>query len=138
MNEETIDIIITNLKVISQLKLNEKLCIRKGHLFIDSSSNYQFLKRWFNRDSRDIVLIYIRNLVRNIAVLFEKMKEYTESDSKWILTRILTELENSDQGLVNLKRTYDPDPYMVATLENIMFKFKELTCIGRTMLIQNI
>ena len=135
MNEETIDIIITNLKVISQLKLNEKLCIRKGHLYIDSSSNYQFLKRWFNRDSRDIILIYIRELIRNIAIVFEKMNQYTESDSKWILTRILTELENSDQGLVNLKKTYVLDPYMVATLENVMFKFKELTSTGRTMLI---
>ena len=105
MNEETIDIIITNLKVIAQLKLNEKLCIRKGHLFIDTSSNYQFLKRWFNRDSRDIILIYVRGLVRNIAVVFEKMKDYTESDCKWILTRILTELENSEQGLTNLKKT---------------------------------
>ena len=136
MNEETIDIIITNLKVISQLKLNEKLCIRKGHLFIDTSSNYQFLKRWFNRDSRDIVLIYVRGLVRNITALFEKMRDhYTESDCKWILTQILTELENSDQGLVNLKKTYVLDPYMVATLENVIFKFKELTSIGRTMII---
>ena len=135
MNEETIDIIITNLKVISQLKLNEKLCIRKGHLFIDTSSNYQFLKRWFNRDSRDIILIYVRDLIRNIAAVFEKMKDYSESESKWILTRILTELENSDQGLINLKKTYTLDPYMVATLENIMFKFKELTSIGRGVLI---
>ena len=135
MNEETIDIIITNLKVISQLKLNEKLCIRKGHLFIDTSSNYQFLKRWFNRDSRDIILIYVRDLIRNIAAVFEKMKDYSESDAKWILTRILTELENSDQGLINLKKTYVLDPFMVATLENVMFKFKELTSIGRTMLI---
>jgi len=136
MNEESIDIIITNLKVISQLKLNDKLCIRKGHLFIDTSSNYQFLKRWFNRDSRDIILIYIRGLVRDIAVVFEKMKDYyNDSDCKWILTRVLTELENSDQGLINLKKTYVLDPYMIATLENIMFKFKELTSIGRTMLI---
>ena len=134
MNEETIDIIITNLKVISQLKLNEKLCIRKGHLFIDNSSNFQFIKRWFFRDSRDIILMYIRDLVRNIAYIFEKIKEYSKSDCKWILTRILTELEDSEHGLLNLKKTYSLDPYMIATIENVILKFRELLSIGRNML----
>jgi hypothetical protein len=134
MNEELVDIIITNLKVISQLKLNDKLCIRKGHLFIDTSSNFQFIKRWFYRDSRDIVLMYIRELVRNISTVYEKTKEYSKNDTKWVLTRILTELETAEQGLVHLKKTYTHDPYMIATLENVILKFRELLSMGRSML----
>jgi len=135
MNEETVDIIITNLKIIAQLKLNEKLCIRKGHLYIDNSSNFQFIKRWFYRDSRDIILIYIRDLVRSIRDIFDKIKEYSRSESTWILTQILTELEYADHGLINLKKTYALDPYMTATIDNVMLKFKELMVLGRSCLI---
>ena len=130
MDEETIDIILTNLKVISQLKLNEKLSIRKGHLCIDYSSNFQFIKRWFFRDSRDIVLIYIRELIRNIQLIFSKI-----SENAWMLTRILTELDESMKGLLNLKKTYSSDPYMTATLETVILKFTQLSQHGRTMLI---
>ena len=136
MNEESIDIIITNLKIIAQLKLNEKLCIRKGHLYIDSSSNYQFIKRWFYRDSRDIILLYIKDLIHNIShFIYERSKDYSKSDCQWIFTRILMELENSEKGLTNLKRTYILDPYMVATIENTILKFNELLTKGRSILI---
>jgi hypothetical protein len=135
MNEETIDLIITNIKVISQLKPNDKLCIRKGHLYIDTSSNFQFLKRWFYCDSRDLVLIYMNTLVLNVRNILEKCVEYTKTDRLWILTRILTELENASDGLVNLIRTYNLDPYMIANIENVSLKFKELAQIGRNCLI---
>jgi hypothetical protein len=63
MNEDFIDSIITNLKIISIIQINEKLGIRKGHLVIDRDSNIQPIKRWFNRDSRDLVLNFIKDLI---------------------------------------------------------------------------
>ena len=132
MNEETVDLIITNIKVISQLNPNDKLCIRKGHLYIDTSSNFQFLKRWFNCDSRENVLIYIHKLIKNIKIVLE---DRNSNDRLWILTRILTELENAENGLINLKRTYSLDPYMIANIENISYKFKELSKYGRSFLL---
>ena len=135
MNEETIDLIITNIKIISQLNPNDKLCIRKGHLYIDTSSNFQFIKRWFNCDSREIILIYIRNLIKNIRFILENFNELND-DRLWVLTRILTELDNAEAGFVNLKRTYSLDPYMIANIENISFKFKELSKFGRSYLLK--
>ena len=134
MNEETIDLIITNIKVISQLNPNDKLCIRKGHLYIDTSSNFQFIKRWFYCDSREITLIYIHKLIKNIRFILENCN-CNSDDRLWILTRILNELENAEQGLINLKRTYSLDPYMSANIENISYKFKELGKFGRSFLI---
>ena len=43
LNDEYIDNIITNLKIIGLVKIDEKLSIRKGHLSLDNSSNFQFL-----------------------------------------------------------------------------------------------
>jgi len=135
MNEEFIDNLITNLKIISMIQINEKLCIRKGHLQIDTSSNFQFVKRWFFRDSRDMVLIYLRDLIRNITILFSKINEYSKDESLWILSRTLSELESSILGLGNLKTTYADDPYMMVTFDNLINKFKELTQKGRTLII---
>ena len=132
MNEETIDIIITNLKVISQLKLNEKLCIRKGHLFIDTSSNYQFLKRWFYRDSRDMILLFIKDLIRSISNLFDKLNCYDDNQS--ILKKILVEMENAKTGLINLRMTYSGDAVMVVKFENVSLKFCELAYYGKNKL----
>jgi hypothetical protein len=127
MNEDIIDRILTSLSIIGKIKLNEKLCIRKGHLQIDYSSNFQSLKRWFFRDSRDIILLYLRDLVRDISSL--------ELSNRWVITRLLTELESSMIGLENLKSTYSEDLYIVSTLENIRLKFKELSQLFRKKII---
>jgi glycerol-3-phosphate responsive antiterminator len=130
MNEESIDNIITNLKIISLVKVDEKLSIRKGHLQIDTSSNIQFIRRWFFRDSRDIILLFIKDLIRNISSLFDKINNY--KDTVWILSRIITEMENAKCGLLNLKTTYSTDPIMVVKFENVNTKFCELIEYGKT------
>ena len=122
-NEESIDIIITNLKILGMLQVNEKLCIRKGHLQIDSDK-LQFLKRWFHRDSRDIILIYLNDLIRNIFYLINSIKKY--NDGVWIISRLLTELAHTENGLNNLKGTYLDDPYMIVKIDNYIIKFKEI------------
>ena len=135
MNEEYIDTIITDLKIISILQPNEKLNIRNGHLHIDRSSNFQFIKRWFNRDSRYVINIYIKDLIKQVLTLYDKLKNYSKLESVWILGRILTEIENATTGLNNLKLTYSSDPYMNATIENTIIKFHEIGQQGRNMIL---
>ena len=128
INEDSIDNVITNLKIISLIKVDEKLSIRKGHLQIDNSSNFQFFKRWFYRDSRDIVLLFIKDLIRNIYNLFNKINCY--NDNQVVLNRVLEEMESAKTGLINLKLTYATDPVMVVKFENVARKFCELVIYG--------
>jgi hypothetical protein len=122
INEESLHFIITNLKIIGMLKIDEKLCIRKGHLQIDRFSHLQSFKRWLYRDSRDFIILFIKELVKNISTLqFEK---YT--DHVLIINKITTELEQAKIGLVNLKKTYSYDPIMFAMLENMHNTFCEI------------
>ena len=69
VNDDFIDSIITNLKIINVIQINEKLCIRKGHLQIDKDSNIQHIKRWVNRDSRETTINFIKELIKNIGKL---------------------------------------------------------------------
>ena len=132
MNEEFIDNIITNLKILSIIEINDKLGVRKGHLSIDNGS-LQFIRRWFYRDSRDVIKIFIRDLVKNITIVFSKLNSY--EDSGWVLARILTELENVEKGLINLKTTYSDDQVMTVSIENFIIKFKELKVKGLSMVL---
>ena len=134
MNEEFVDNIITNLNIIGILKINEKLCIRKGHLQIDASSNFQSIRRWCFRDSREINIIYINKLLNDITLLFGKVKEYPKDECLWIISRILTELDKIEEGIGNIKKTYFNDPYMIAVYDNVFLKFKQLTCIGKELI----
>ena len=124
VSENYMDSIITNLKIISLVQTNEKLSVKKCHLCISGSSNFQFLQRWFNRDSRDIVLVFIKDLIKNISTLLHKISNYTESE--WILTRLQSEMCSAEQGLNNLKTTYSFDQVTVVAYENFIVKFKEL------------
>jgi hypothetical protein len=114
------DSLITNLKIIGMIQVNDKLCIRKGHLQIDSCVRLQFLSRWFYKDSRDSILNFLNVLV----------KINLENMNPWMLTRLLIELENVCTGLNNLKSTYISDPYMIVKIDYLIDKFKEIALKG--------
>ena len=122
MDEDLFDSIITNLKIIGMVQINEKLSIRKGHLCIDYST-FQCLKRWYYKDSREVILIFIKDLIRNINNSIHE-KEHID--------RILQEMGNISNGLSNLKTTYSDDPLTVVCIENIIIKFKEINLNKKT------
>ena len=134
LSEEFIDSIITNLKILSIVQINEKLCIHKGHLQIDRDTGLQSIKRWFYRDSRDLILNFIKELIRNINYLFTKVKSLEKDEQKWIITRILTEMDNIENGLNNLKTTYSIDPVTIVNIENITIKIKEYSSRGKKLI----
>lgn len=135
LNEEFIDSIVTNLKIISIIQINEKLCIHKGHLQIDRDSTIQPIKRWFNRDSREVILNFIKELIKNINSLFNKVKTLDKDEQIWIVGRILIEMDSTENGLNNLKTTYSFDPVTTVTIENIIIKLKEYSQRGRKLLV---
>ncbi len=134
INEDFIDNIITNLKILNLVQINEKLSIRKGHLQIDKESSIQFVVRWFNRDSRDVILVFLKELVRNINITFNKIKLTKEKQDIWNLVRILSELEKSEIGLNNLKTTYSFDPVTTVFIDNLVDKLREITVHGKEMI----
>jgi hypothetical protein len=123
-NEDYIDNIITNLKIIGLIHVNEKLSIHKGHLYIDKIC-LQSLKRWYYKDSREIIIIYLRDLIKIIQHLLNKMEN--KPNYLWILAKIFTEMEHAKSGIINLKTTYSNDQVTVVKLDTILTKFNEIT-----------
>jgi hypothetical protein len=118
-SDDLVDNIITNLKVIGMVKKGEKLCIRKGQLAIDSDNHLQPLRRWINKDSRDTILLHIRNTILNAIKISKGIhKDEILSDMKeWTYNRINEEMNSCEVGLQNLKTTYMNDSVIYAALD---------------------
>jgi hypothetical protein len=117
--EELIDATITNLKIISAVQKNGRLCIRKGQLSLEKDDHFQIIRRWVNKDSRDLALVHIKNTINNAIKLSKGIiQNQIQTDLRqWTLDKLLEEMQNCQGGLTNLKTTYNDDYSFKATLD---------------------
>lgn len=136
-----LDNVLLNLKIISQIKENDKLITSNKLLEIDNSY-FQSFKRYWNNNNRLSTIDYIKGVVDDtlyITDLTIKAKEtneinniFIESNSH-ILQRFLIEITNACKGLDNLKITYNTDNTITSAID--IYKEKLLM---RNEAIQNI
>lgn len=128
MNADFVDNVIASLKIVAMVQKNQKLRVHKGQLTIEGSGRMQFLRRWVNNDSRDVILMHVRNTVNNAIRIARGLMDvvghagaapsgHAPCFRDWTLTRIMQELEGARHGLVNLKTTYSDDSVMIANLD---------------------
>lgn len=124
--EEMIDNTIANLKVIGMVQKNGRLSVRKGQLTLEPDDHFTKLRRWFNKDSRDLTLMHMRNTINNAIKLSKGIfTNKIETELKnWSIQRLANEMQNCQLGLVNLKTTYNDDSMMVANLDVILDRLK--------------
>lgn len=124
--DDLVDKTMANLKLIGMINKSEKVCLRKGQLNIEQVDRLQSFRRWYNKDSRDVTLIHIRNTI-NDAIKIAKglMMNNIQSDMKtWTVGALNQELKNCDTGLQNLKTTYMDDPSFLANIDVLCDKCK--------------
>lgn len=120
--EEFVDATIATMKIIGMVPKNGKLCVRKGHLCLDTSDQSQPVRRWVQGDSRDCTLQHVRNTINSAFKIsrFLVTMPSTSYMTYWTLDRILAEMCQCEIGLQNLKTTYCTDSMMVANLEVLL------------------
>lgn len=132
---------LTNLKILSKLKSNNKLSFGDNKFLIDEWTYSQPLRRWWSQESRNNTLSHLNNFVTELFLIIDSVysrelnevsditNEYypdvdssnvfKEENSK-ILLQFVTEIGNANIGLNNLKRTYKNDTAIVSSLEIII------------------
>lgn len=127
--EEHIDNIITNLKIIGMVKNNGRLCVRKGGLALEPDDYFQTVRRWVNKDSREITLMHVRNTISNAIKLLKSVKngQVEVQMRDWTISRIVEEMINCQDGLNNLKTTYATDAALVASID-VLLERLEANC----------
>lgn len=114
--------LITDLKVISMLKENGRLCIRNGQLSIEPSiitkqnvlytwSAYASLavRRWWNQDNRQNAMLKVQSIILKCYETSEKL----EGEKKMLFHNLCKDAAN---GLNHLKDTYKYDAAVSARL----------------------
>lgn len=96
------NVIVTNLIIISKVKKGEKLITRNEFLNIDTRT-FQFFFRWKEAEGR--------------AVLLERLYTTTEEG---INCKLFSNLKQCIAGLLNLQATYDYDIQTVSRIQVII------------------
>ena len=136
MNEIT-DTILVNLKIISKIAPNNKLKLINNTTTIEKEGMAAWLLRWYNGDSREKTVNFIKTVVndsinitndlmnstyinnRSRKTVYEET-EFTKAYSMLML--IKNEMVNSKTGILNLNKTYQLDIQIISQLEVIINK----------------
>ena len=141
-NKMTIDQVLTNLKVISQIKKGEKIVTDNIILEIDNRY-FQSVRRWWNQSSRLSTLDFFQKIIARSFELIddtynnkEKEQYYFSEENSRILQRFSLEMSNACIGLTNLKETYENDvttksqlDIMIGHLNNRIEKIQKVLTI---------
>ena len=124
---------LLNLKIISNIKENDKLNSLGKIVKINQPYMLQGLERWYNKESRDntvekLDLILNTSFELTDIILLRKRNEEDENDkslkenNNQIFQNLLYEMTNSLLGLENLKKTYKDDITISSKLDIIIKK----------------
>ena len=139
--EKKLDSYLLNLKILSNIKEFDKLSTDGDNIIIDTPHIFQGLIRAWNGDSRTITITNINSLINYIFeisdILLEKELVNTNNNSKFIIAKpkfmdnnsmlfqkIVIGLNESINGLQNLKITYIGDVSITSKLDLIITKIQ--------------
>ena len=132
---------LTNLKILSKLKSNNKLSFVDNKFSIDEWTYSQPLRRWWTQESRNNTLTHLENFISELFTVIDsiysrEVNEENELDEEYypdtqsvsifkkanskILLQFVSEIGHATIGLNNLKRTYKNDTAVVSSLEIII------------------
>ena len=118
--------LLTNLKLLSHVKQNDKLTcdIKNDVVEIDSRYYLQGIRRWICGDTRVETINFIEKLVISAEYLSENLILSKNVDDKHNLKILTEDLISCKSGLNNLKITYFDDKLFVSRIENYLEKIK--------------
>lgn len=128
LNINSIDNILLNLKMLSQINPNDKLYTENGQIRIDNPTVMQGIHRWMNDFSRTKTMDDLDILINNTQVFVKEnigKENRTEEDNRHC-QKILVEISKSLTGIQNLKITYKDDTFIQSRLDVINEKTYEI------------
>jgi uncharacterized protein YsxB (DUF464 family) len=132
----------TNLKILSKLKVGDKLLYQNDLFYIDSWTYTQPLYRWYYNETRHTTLKHLNDFIQSVFNFIEiiysnemgtiennyyiqvsKPQIFNEENST-LLINIINELQNTINGLNNIKQTYKQDIHFVSSIDILIEKIQ--------------
>lgn len=111
--------IISRLKFIGKLKKGDKINTR--NMFVQSDGMITRLVRTFiNQDNRLNTLSFVQETIRRSFDLLEKYDESSDKKCEKLKENIINDLQNSTNGINNLKNTYCGDVKFCCDMDTLL------------------
>ena len=128
-----INCMIDTLKIISNIKKDQKIIIRDDKLVVDDRY-FQSLRRWYANDNRYLSIIFIETVILKSIELESEIVDYIKTiktdrsyskedrdenikSTTVVLNKLSKGLNDSTKGLSNLKETYKNDSLITEKLD---------------------
>lgn len=121
-NNILLDNVTINLKLLSKIPPNGRVCIYNNVLSIDDSGPLQFIRRRYYGQTRGLIFYYLQDLTNQI----EECVNRVYVDNANIKERIYNLITNAIKGIQNLGITYKNDPQTIVRLDLIIEKFTNI------------
>lgn len=118
---------ILNLKMISNIKANDKIYLEDSLVHVDSPALLQGVFRWFHDYNRNTTMTELNDIAENVIEITDSIlniKTPTKEDNA-LCQKLLIEITGAISGLSNLKITYSDDNFITAKLDMIKDKMRE-------------
>ena len=114
-NHET----ITRLKFLSKIRKGEKVNVMANTLQPDSMLT-SLSRAVFNTDNRQNTLTYIQNSINSGFQLFTTYIRSEKTSEKKLASQIIKDIEDSKNGIRNLKNTYQDDIMFCCSIDTYL------------------
>ena len=118
-----VDRLLINLKILASLEPYQKLNTKSGHqLVIESAWTSTSIYRWLREDTR-------HNTVKRIGEILEEANNIlrigaSASSQEYVCDeyrgRVMSQLNHTRTGIVNLRTTYESDPTITAHFDVLL------------------
>lgn len=116
MMTENRESVINELKFIGKVKKGEKINVK--YMCVQPDGIVTKISRTLiNPDTRTNALSFIRNTINKC---FSILDYYMKSNNKQLCINIIRDLENSKQGIHNLKSTYADDTLFCCSIDTLI------------------
>lgn len=131
----SVEKLITNLKIISNIKQNEKIYMNENNIIEIDKSFIPSFTRYFNERCRNRTILFLQDIINNVLICTDSIltdeQDELESNSEYnnctfsndfteynsdILQRFILEINKSFDGFDNLIKTYENDITIISEI----------------------
>lgn len=118
-NHAIIDDVIPKLKFIARLKKGDKINVK--NMYVQPMTLYNRIDRsFFNHDDRSNTYLFVADVIKKGFDLFSQHVSSVTPYNEILCANIFTDIQNTKQGLIHLKETYNDDMMFTCKIDSLI------------------
>jgi hypothetical protein len=117
--------ILENLNTISQIRPFDKLYHNEHKIYLEDSY-IPSVKRWIRGSGRIDTIKFIKYIFTQSCFQMDLLTKRTDSDSVFLHRCLMNSIKNTQNGLLNLQKTYESDNNIYNQIQQLIIIIHKL------------